>query len=227
MASGEIKPFGGDIARIEIVSPVGDPMTGPPINQTTTPTFEWDDSGVSGTIGSYLIHIEEITETMVTSGGKPTTVMMLLLSPSEVATDPVTGVHSFTLGSGGSDVTNEVLTAMADDPYFPFETALTALESGKAYAFGIMAFSDATLDFTSGKPEPMGDSFEPMMFATTDLPSYFTNSTFASRLLPKAKIGGVEYNTIPSNIAPSLYEKSPGSNSRHHMPSSVDPRLHR
>lgn len=225
-ASGEIKAFGGNIARIEMVSPVGDPMTGPAVNQTITPTFVWDDSDVSGTIGSYLIHIEEITETMVTSGGEPTSVMMLLLNPSEVTTDPETGVHSFTLGSGGTDVTNKVLTAMKDDPYFPFKTALTALESGKAYAWGILAFSEATLDFTSGKPEPMGDSFEPMMFATTDLPSYFTSSTFASRMLPKAKIGGVEYNTIPSNIAPSFYDRPSGSNSRHHMPSSVDPRLH-
>ncbi|OGW13753.1 MAG: hypothetical protein A2035_01260 [Nitrospirae bacterium GWA2_42_11] len=225
LANDEIKQFGGNIARIKMISPVGDPLTGPSTNQTTTPTFSWDDSEVSVAIGSYLIHIEEITETMVTSGGEPKSVMMLVIGSSEVTTDSVTGVRSFKLGSGGTDMTADILAAFADDPYFPFETAITALENGKAYSWGVIAFSQTTLDFTSGKPEPLADSFEPMMFATGDLPTYFTSKSTTSNTVAKAKMGGKEYNTIPSNIAPSLYDKASDSGSRNHnMPSSNDPR---
>ena len=227
LASGDIKQFGGMISRIEMVSPVGDQMTGPSTNATTTPTFQWDDSAVTGTIGSYLIHIEEITEGMVTSFEQPSIVMMVIIDPLFVTSDSVTGVKSFQFGgSGTTDITDAVLTAFASDPYFPFDTALAGLEDGKAYSWGIMAFSESSPDFSAGKPEPMADSFEPMMFATGALPAYFTNSSTAARLLPKAKVGGTVYNTIPSNIAPSFYDKPSGSNSDH-GPSSLDPRSRR
>src|SRR3990172_8953727 len=194
LASGDIKQFGGMISRIEMLSPVGDHMTGPSTNATTTPIFQWDDSEVTGTIGSYLIHIEEITEGMVTSFEQPSIVMMLIIDPLFVTTDSVTGAKSFQFGgSGSSDITDAVLTSFAYDPYFPFDTKLTALENGKAYSWGILAFSAASPDFSTGKPEPMADSFEPMMFATGDLPSYFTSSSTAARMLPKAKVGGTVY----------------------------------
>jgi len=64
-----------------------------------------------------------------------------------------------------------------------------------------------------------------MMFATGDLPTYFTSKSTTSNTVAKAKMGGKEYNTIPSNIAPSLYDKASDSGSRNHnMPSSNDPR---
>ncbi len=227
LASGDIKQFGGMISRIEMVSPVGDQMTGPSTNATTTPTFQWDDSAVTGTIGSYLIHIEEITEGMVTSFEQPSIVMMVIIDPLFVTSDSVTGVKSFQFGSGGTtDITDAVLTAFENDQYFPFDTKLTALEDGKAYSWGILAFSESSPDFSAGKPEPMADSFEPMMFATGALPAYFTNSSTAARMLPKAKVGGTVYNTIPSNIAPSF---SDGTSVPHRSygPSSMDSRLHR
>ncbi len=227
LASGDINQFGGMISKIEMVSPVGDHMTGPSTNATTTPTFQWDDSAVTGTIGSNLIHIEEITEGMVTNFEQPSIVMMLIIDPLFVTTDSVTGAKSFQFGgSGSTDITDAVLTAFASDPYFPFDTKLTALEDGKAYSWGILAFSDSSPDFSAGKPEPMADSFEPMMFATGDLPAYFTSSSTAARMLPKAKVGGTVYNTIPSNIAPSFSDK-PSVSHRNYGPSSLDSRLHR
>jgi len=230
VASGEIQKFGNEVAQIVPVSPTGDPVTGPATNTGTSPTFKWDDSGVQTTIGSYLLHIEEITQSVV-DGSQPTTVMMILLDPSEVSTDSATGVKSFTLGSGGTDITNQVLQAMSNDPYFPFTTALTALEAGKAYSWGILAF-DMTPDqlmsaFSQGKPDPVGDSFEPMLFATAELPSYLATSTSSSTgTLAKAVINGVEYRPIPSNIAPSFYARKVKGKASH-WPVSLDPRSRR
>lgn len=228
LVSGDIKQFGGNVARIAMISPMGDPMTGPATNTTTSPTFQWDDSDVSGNIGSYLIHIEEITEDMF-NGGKPSTVMMILIDPNEVSTDTATGVRSFTLGTGGLDVTESIIDAFSDDPYFPFETALTALENGNAYSWGILAFSKTPSDIgaslSSGKPEPVGDSFEPMLFATTTLPGYFSTSSLGGSTMPKAKIGGKLYKTIPSDIAPSFYDKPSNLKNNHHLIRSMNTRL--
>ncbi|MBI5192254.1 MAG: Ig-like domain-containing protein [Nitrospirae bacterium] len=235
VASGDIKQFGGEVAHLKMISPAGDPMSGPPANQTVTPTFVWDDSEVKGTIGSYLIHIEEITEAMTTGAGQPTTVMMVSIAASDVTTDTATGARSFTLGSGGDDITADVLLAFKNDEHFPFTSALTALEEGKAYAWGILAFEETQAElataFAGGKPEPLGDTFEPRMFATTSLPSYLATPTFGTTgskgSVAKVKVGGIEYHAIPSNIAPHLYGSISDSGDAGHAPSSLDPRSRR
>ncbi|MDD5433932.1 MAG: Ig-like domain-containing protein [Nitrospira sp.] len=235
VASGDIKQFGGQVTRINMVSPIGSRETGPAVNQTVTPTFVWDDSDVSGTIGSYVIHIEEVTEAMVTGTGGPTTVMMVSLAPSEVTTDSATGARSFTLGAGGTDITADVLAAFKGDPHFPFTTALASLEEGKVYTWGVMAFketpSELATAFASGKPNPVGDTFEPTGFATTSLPSYMatnaSGTTGGTGSLTKVRVGGIEYHAIPSNTAPPLYHRAVESDTGHHAPSSADPRLHR
>ncbi|MBI4714757.1 MAG: hypothetical protein HY760_02225, partial [Nitrospirae bacterium] len=216
LGDNQIQQFGGNVAQITMVSPVGTPETGPAANVRVTPTFQWDASSVTGTVGSYLIHIEEITEAMVTGGGEPTSAMILIIDPLFVTTDPVTGVKSFTLGSGEEDITTAFMTTFGTE--VPFTTALTGLSATGAYSWGVLAFADdaATVQATitgGSKPEPIGDSFEPMMFATGTLPSFLAapptvlkavgNGAMATA--PKVKVGNKVYFAIPSNIAPNFY----------------------
>jgi hypothetical protein len=212
--------FGGNVERIAMISPAGSPESGPATNVGTAPTFEWDASAVTSSIGSYIIHIEEISEEMMTQGGKPTSTQILIIDPLFAPMDSTTGVSAFTLGADGqADATNDFLSTFGSD--VPFTEALASLVDGGAYSWGIIAFSEdpETLasELANGtKPEPIGDSFEPMMFATGDLPAYIATSDFGSggpnsgtvskgQATMKVKVGGKIYHAIPSNIAPKFY----------------------
>ena len=101
----------------------------------------------------------------------------------------------------------------------------------KVFLYFVIIISNLATAFASGKPEPLADSFEPMMFATTDLPTYLAMPAFGTTeskgSLAKVKVGGIEYHAIPSNIAPRLYSDKSGSGNAGHGPSSVDPRSRR
>ncbi|MBI4714446.1 MAG: hypothetical protein HY760_00605 [Nitrospirae bacterium] len=142
-----------------------------------------------------------------------------MIDPSLVTTDTATGVKSFTLGTEGADanITTAFMTTFGAE--VPFTTALTGLSATGAYSWGVLAFADDAVTvqaaITGGsKPEPIGDSFNPMPFATVALPTWLAAPSGVlikavgsgpMATAPKVKVGNKVYFAIPSNIAPNFY----------------------